>query len=302
MGVTMRIVNDIINLLCESQSGLMNTIKTLVKLIPDYNIVMSDKAVVVYPSNSKPVPLLCCHLDTINTAGTERVLSRSDIYIKDSIIKLHNKSTARCLGGDDRCGVWIMLNLIYNMKCGVLGRDYAYGFFMDEEVGGLGSKEWGELGEKLGEKFSCLIGLDRRGGNDCALYDYDSPKLIEVCRQHGYKTAYGSFTDASMLASLLDLPCVNLSVGYYNEHTPKEYINFTETRNTYRTLGSSKFIKDISSYTYDDFTYDAYEDSTVFGSFDSPQICDSCGELDFLSPHPLYTDISVCESCLDVDF
>ncbi len=62
--------------------------------------------------------------------------------------------------------------------------------------------------------------------------------MIALFESRGYFKAKGSFTDASNLSSLSDkgLACVNLSVGYYNEHTPKETINTTAMNRTLTIL------------------------------------------------------------------
>ncbi len=62
--------------------------------------------------------------------------------------------------------------------------------------------------------------------------------MIDLFESRGYFKAKGSFTDASNLSSLSDkrLACVNLSVGYYNEHTLKETINITAMNRTLTVL------------------------------------------------------------------
>lgn len=56
--------------------------------------------------------------------------------------------------------------------------------------------------------------------------------------RRGYFKAKGSFTDASNLARIYSkgVACINLSVGYYNEHTPKETINITAMNRTLTIL------------------------------------------------------------------
>ena len=54
-------------------------------------------------------PFVCCHVDTVNG---DAVVNEDDIQINGNIIKLSPNSNLRCLGGDDRCGAYIILKLI----------------------------------------------------------------------------------------------------------------------------------------------------------------------------------------------
>lgn len=57
----------------------------------------------------------------------------------------------------------------------------------------------------------------------------------------------GSFTDASNLAGALGIACVNLSIGYQHEHTHNEFIDFTATLNTLKTLSTRRIIEYLNS-------------------------------------------------------
>ena len=82
------------------------------------------------------------------------------------------------------------------------------------------------------------LGLDRRGADQAAIYGYDNSELMALFERRGYFKAKGSFTDASNLARIYSkgVACINLSVGYYNEHTPKETINITAMNRTLTIL------------------------------------------------------------------
>ena len=194
-----------------------------------YNIKHIDKGgILVTPKGYPKYPLVCTHLDTINdTKYTELI----KFNIKGDYISLAGDSSCHCLGGDDRCGVYIALELIKNRT------PYGFGFFYDEEIGGVGSRIASPLINNL-EGVTAFIGLDRRGFDELALYGYDNSELVDLFERRGYFKAKGSFTDASNLASLSDkrLACINLSVGYYNEHTPKETINITAMNRTLTVL------------------------------------------------------------------
>ncbi len=73
-----------------------------------------------------------------------------------------------------------------------------------------------------------LVQLDRRGSLDCVFYDLDNIEFEEYIETFGFKTAIGSFSDISFLCPTWQIPGVNLSEGYYNEHSLHEYLNVNE--------------------------------------------------------------------------
>lgn len=134
------------------------------------------------------------------------------------------------LGADDKAGVTIMLYMIENKIPGL------YYFFIGEEKGGLGSKALAESPENLSGINKC-ISFDRRGYNSvitkqkkefcCSNIFADS--LCEQLNKNGlsYKRdESGIFTDSANFMGLIN-ECTNISVGYFKEHSKKEYQNIT---------------------------------------------------------------------------
>ena len=52
--------------------------------------------------------------------------------------------------------------------------------------------------------------------------------LFRSINGFGFQTAFGSFSDISILAPKLDLAAVNLSTGYYNAHRVNEFVRLDE--------------------------------------------------------------------------
>lgn len=171
--------------------------------------------------NPEASVLLASHLDTVNP----------DNYIPSAQVDypiIRNEDSLP-LGGDDRAGVFIMLQLI---KEGV--GDYAYAFFYNEEKGCLGSSHAVQMYDF--SRYNCFIGLDRRGGSDLATYRLDNEELISIFELYGYSRVLGTITDVAVLSESFGIACVNLSVGFYYEHTGVEYINFLDTLKTLEIL------------------------------------------------------------------
>ncbi|WP_086254424.1 hypothetical protein [Campylobacter vicugnae] len=224
---------NIIELLTINQSELGTKIKEIITndYRDFYSIIFIDNGgIIVTPKKCEKYPLICSHLDTINDQRKAKETPKiSDINIQGDYISLTNNSPCSCLGGDDRCGVYIALELIKARL------PYAFGFFYDEEIGGIGSKY---MLQYLTDNITAFIGLDRRGADQAAIYGYDNSELMALFERRGYFKVKGSFTDASNLAGMYSkgVACINLSVGYYNEHTPKETINTTAMNRTLTIL------------------------------------------------------------------
>ena len=237
-------------------------------ILGTYKLHTIEEDYIIYSNGDNVIkPLLCVHLDTINTVSSvDTEMSLKDIYldIPTNTIHLHKKSKMRCLGGDDRAGVWIALQVIKWMETNDV-YPYDIGFFCDEEKGGDGSSKY--LIDNPTDKYSCYIGLDRRtstiGTQEVATYGYDNEELISIFADLGYVETMGSFTDASNIAH--DKACINLCVGYHNEHSNKETLNLTSMWQTLSDLKNvvipSKVFEARSTYDRYDYSYDSYDEA-----------------------------------------
>lgn len=165
----------------------------------------------LYAEGIFPV-LLCAHMDTVHICQPNTIIYKND-YME----------SPEGIGGDDRCGIYIIMQLIKYYHCSVL-------FLEDEEIGGVGASEFVIRGfRKSARHNKYIMEFDRRGGRDAVFYDCDNKQFEQFITQSGYfHTEYGSFSDISILAPSLGLAAVNLSAGYYKEHTACEYVNIRE--------------------------------------------------------------------------
>ena len=233
------------NLLTFNQTELFEHIVNKVSKNNNYNItVFHKRGIIVIPKSVNKYALICSHLDTINDSKKIK-LQNSDIEIDGDIIRLSQSSLAKCLGGDDRCGVYSALQLID------LGFPFGFAFFCDEEIGCIGSSM---LAKDIDENKSitAFISLDRRGLDNVAVYGYNNSDLINLFENEGYIEVDGSITDVSVLSeqSSRNLACVNLSVGYYNEHTKREFINIYGIQRVIKTLIKLCFVLSKKAFTY----------------------------------------------------
>lgn len=250
----------------------------------------------VFAKGDFPV-LLVAHMDTVHDLLPSLIVYDAE---KDSV------SCAEGIGGDDRCGVYMILEIIKRYNCSVL-------FCEDEENGGIGAKKFikTDLAKELESQFNYAIELDRKGSKDAVFYDCDNEEFEEFITSDFYDTAFGSFSDISVVAPFLKCAAVNLSCGYYNAHTKTEYVVLGEMEKSIeevckildRTTEEDKFEYIESTYSkyyanyyggsyykrssfggYNASWYDAY-DNDSFARYYLIEYCDENGKTDWFETY-----------------
>lgn len=229
------ILPDFVNLCKMSQKKLK---QYLVKQLKEY--YNKDKIFArdgfVFAEGNIPV-MVTAHMDTVHTQSIkdyyEWTEKQSDT-IKELEYDIHVLSSPQGIGGDDRCGIWMILQIL---KFGY--RPFII-FNEDEENGCVGAKKFcqavnNDLLDKCKEvKF--IIELDRKGKHDLVFYDCDNEDFTDWCEEvTGWKEAYGSCSDISYLAPEIGCAAVNLSCGYYDEHKTWHIVKIEEMFNTLST-------------------------------------------------------------------
>lgn len=159
----------------------------------------------LYAEGTVPV-LLVAHLDTVHRTQPETIC-----YSADGTVMMSPQG----IGGDDRAGVYMILRLIQRVHCHAL-------FCEDEETGGHGARAFTKSGIKPDVNY--IVELDRMGSNDAVFYNCMNEQFEQHICSFGFQTAFGSFSDISILAPHLNLAAVNLSTGYYHAHQLGEYV------------------------------------------------------------------------------
>lgn len=178
----------------------------------------------IFNIDQKDKPLVVAHMDTVQRMSD--ALAIQSIKLIKGVIKGEG-----VIGGDDKCGIFIILYLLYTRKL-----DFNFLFTVGEETGAIGSR--GFVAKRDLSEISYGLILDRNGNTDilCTMNDYGTDDfenmLYWVGEAHGYSPAMGTFSDADELRDLFS--CTNLSVGYYDAHTKKEYVVVEDLMNAYR--------------------------------------------------------------------
>jgi len=152
------------------------------------------------------------------------------------------------LGADDRVGVFMILSLVR------AGARPSILFTTDEESGSASGYDFALRYKHKFQNYGInyVIELDRSGANDCVFYKCDNPDFTKYIEGYGFITDTGSFTDISVICPIIKTAGVNLSVGYWNEHSKTEMIDlFTMSKNfdiIYNMIKDSKKIKKVFKF------------------------------------------------------
>ena len=164
----------------------------------------------LYAKGDVPV-LLVAHMDTVHKE-----------QCKDIINNNGKLSSPQGIGGDDRCGVFIIMNIVKELHCSVL-------LCEDEEKGCIGTHKFVKTDYIKNIDVNYMIEFDRKGNNDAVFYSCANEGFIDFVEDAtNFKFANGSVSDISVLMPEANLSAVNLSCGYYNAHTLNEYVIYDE--------------------------------------------------------------------------
>lgn len=239
-----QITNDglLFSVLLKSQSELKEFVyNTLVDYYGVKNVFNRDGYVLA--KGELPVTLVA-HLDTVH----QDLCNLNNIKIDGNII-----SSSVGIGGDDRCGVYLILSIIKKgLKPTII-------FTEDEEVGCVGAKRFSlnENNRLLVRKTNFIVELDRRSNNDAVFYRCSNETFKNYIIEKGWVEARGTCSDISYIAPVCDRAAVNLSTAYYNAHSTSEYINYKELQEilerVYKLLSEQKNTRNI--YRYEEGIY-----------------------------------------------
>lgn len=181
--------------------------------------------VIVNNGDSPPTTLFSSHVDTVH-----RDEGRQKITF-NMATNHYGKNDNEPLGADCAAGVWLMLEMIDRAVPG------AYFFHRGEERGGVGSDGIATHYAKVLERFDRAVAFDRKDtwsvithqwGGRCCSSEFGEALAAALNEQNAdfmYVTDdTGLFTDTANYVDVIP-ECTNVSVGYYDEHTPRERLD-----------------------------------------------------------------------------
>jgi len=226
-------------------------------------------------------PMFIAHTDTVHSkidkiVVKEEKLKRPNTFGKTfddalvDVLKAYDEEgNPTGIGGDDKCGIFICLELLKQLD------KVKIGLFVSEETGCHGSS-------KCDESFLTDVGY---------ITQYDAPGnhlISEICsgvrlfeRDSEFfeksilviENAFGNemlvqshpYTDVSQLKKKIDVSCINMSCGYYNMHTKEEFISIDDVERAIEAGKNMVFILGLNKHQYE-YKPIVYTNKTIMNS------------------------------------
>jgi len=206
-------------------------------------------------SDDQYYPCVISHTDTVHNIDTINIREEMKPDAKGELklsLKAYNDSGRPTgIGGDDKCGVFACLKLLKEL-------DYLKAaFFVSEETGCHGSKNADpEFFKNVGYGIQFDAPENWMVTEYCygtKLFSRESEffvKCNEVLTESFITPEYmrHPYTDVQALKEKFDFQCINFSIGYYDYHTPNEYVVVDDVykgietgKKIIESLGNKKF-------------------------------------------------------------
>lgn len=207
--------NKLFNILEMSTFKLMGYLHSAIRR--KYYDIYSDQENYIFavPKTASNHIMLVSHIDTVKR--------QKKVVLHDNNGVISNLNGV--LGADDRAGVYAILEIVDKSIRANAPLPYLL-FTNYEECGGLGAKQFckDKIARNVEPDIWLMIELDRRGVNDAVYYSEPEFEVKSIVSSVGYDESWGSYSDVSTLSDHNDIAHVNLSIGYFNEHTSKEIL------------------------------------------------------------------------------
>lgn len=190
--------------------------------------------------------LLSAHMDTVTGVLADRKLVQNDDFIT---------SDKGALGADDRAGIAIILQVLRSVEPTSFQGTLKIAFSREEEIGCVGAKH---IDPKFYSDVDLAIVVDRKGSRDIVTGCYSAfcsdavgSFFEEASAMQGmnWKAVEGGISDATVF-SRKGINSVNLSAGYYNEHTNREYVVVSQMEDTVKLIVQSLAIVNTVYHTF----------------------------------------------------
>ncbi|TCI75732.1 M20/M25/M40 family metallo-hydrolase [Exiguobacterium sp. SH0S1] len=179
-----------------------------------------------------PTILLSAHMDTVERITRGRVIQQEGTILT---------SSEGILGADDRAGIAAVFELLERLPMTRFSGTIKVAFTVEEETGLCGARG---IDQQFIRDVDAAIVLDRRGTRDIVTgcrgtFDFCEASYGELFERAGRvagmqdwkATRNGGSSDAKVFAEF-GVPSVNLSIGYLDEHTDLEQVDYRATFET----------------------------------------------------------------------
>lgn len=209
--------------------------------------------------------LLSAHMDTVKGVLADRkLIEKNGVFSSDK----------GALGGDDRAGIAVILEVLRSIDKLSFDGVVKVAFSTEEEIGCIGSSK---IDEDFYSDADLAIVVDRRGNRDIVVGCWEAFCCNEVgeffeevsqMQNMDWKCVEGGISDATTF-SYANVNSVNLSVGYRNEHTDKEYLVFEDMKDTVRLILQAFGVVNHFYHTFGDVPKNnKWVDTTGYGKYE----------------------------------
>jgi hypothetical protein len=224
---------DLIDIVKMDDAQLSIKLKDHLEHIYGKDKVEHDPDLFTYAKGENPIALLA-HIDTIPRKSTDAIKYTekdgkmvNDLKFKDD----YGNREGDILGADDRAGIFGILKTVSHCVENNIPKPSVV-FTDGEEAMGRGMIAFCHMNKFDPKGVNLLVALDRHGGNEYVYYSHNINKNIKkYVESYGFENKRGIFSDCLILSSATQIPHVNLSIGYHDEHRPQEMLNIKEMNN-----------------------------------------------------------------------
>jgi hypothetical protein len=188
------------------------------------SVTVSPEGHWVYAIGTIPMCLVA-HYDTLARYPLR-------VYSKGNVV--HGDGTSP-LGADDRAGCFAILDILRRLHA--KGKALPSVLLTNgEESGGTGVINWLESEIWAGKDW-LFVELDRANANEYVHYSDTLPKPVrDYIEGFGFVQGSGTYSDIADISDELLVPSVNLSIGYYRQHSALERLHLDELAMTIRRV------------------------------------------------------------------
>lgn len=180
---------------------------------------------------SDSYPCVAAHLDEVHQPQKRNIQEESGV-----IYAVDDDGVRVGIGADDKNGVWVIMRLLEDVDV-----IKAVLFVREEKATYEGYRHGSDdCNLSFFNDVKYVVQCDRKGAGD--MVTYCTKKKIRLCddnfvpeqitQKYGYSPVEGGVTDVVHLKQRgLEIPCCNVSCGYYNAHKSDEYCVVSELLN-----------------------------------------------------------------------
>jgi hypothetical protein len=195
----------------------------------------------VYAIGESPITIVA-HVDTVRDRYVHKVPTKNTANIvlasskkDDSMVLCQNRNVLTnlngVLGADDRAGVFGCLEIV--RRCSEAGLPLPSVILTNgEESGGIGVGAFcrSKIFEKHDQgRTKLFVEMDRCNATEWVTYGAKLPsEVVDYVESFGFHKGHGSYSDIADLQEEYLIPAVNVSIGYYSQHSASEKLHVDE--------------------------------------------------------------------------